>query len=428
MDKFDTIIVGGGLAGLAAAYRLAKDGLEVLVIERGDYSGAKNVTGGRLYINPVRSLLPEIWDEAPLERFVGQETITMMGEASSISIKLSSDRFRRTPHHSYTILRAKFDKWLADKAAEAGALMVTKQKVDDVMRENGRIVGIVAGEDRLLADVVIIANGAMSLLTEKAGLSQRHKPKEMAVGIKEVIELPEQTINERFNLNESEGAAQLFMGSLTKGMFGGGFLYTNRESLSLGMVVGISDLMAAQPPIEAPDLIEDFKARPEIAQLIKGGETVEYSAHVISEGGLKTVPRLYDDGILVAGDAAGFTLNTGLTVRGMEMAIASGVMAARTVKEAKEKKDFSRAALAGYQQQLQDSFVMKDLATFRKAPEVLEMPNLFRLYPEFACSLMEKMMYIGEQPKRKLSTTALSEIKSKLGWSWIKDVLQVRKI
>jgi electron transfer flavoprotein-quinone oxidoreductase len=428
MEKFDAIIVGGGLAGLAAAYSMAKDGLEVLAIERGDYSGAKNVTGGRLYINPIRGLLPNIWKEAPLERFVGQETITMMGDKSSISVKLSSTAFQQEPYHSYTILRAKFDQWFAEKAGEAGAIIVTKQVVDDIIRENDKIVGIISGEDKIMADVVILANGAMSLLTEKAGLSKCHTPEETALGIKEVIELPEQTINERFNVNEGEGAAQLFMGSLTKGMFGGGFLYTNRESLSLGMVVGIADLMARQPPVEAPELIEDFKARPEIARLIRGGETVEYSAHIIGEGGLKSIPRLFDNGILVTGDAAGFTLNTGITVRGMEFAIASGVMAAKTVKRAKEKNDFSSTTLAYYEQLLKDSFVIKDLTTFQKAPEVLNNQRLFNLYPEFACNLFEKLMYIGEQPKKKLSTVILSEVKSKLGMSWLRDIKQVLKI
>ena len=107
LDNFDVIVVGGGLAGFSAAYCLAKAGIGVLVVERGDYSGAKNVTGGRLYLNPVRNLLPDIWDQAPLERCVTKERITMMGETSSVSMELSSRKFGQKPHHSYTILRAK---------------------------------------------------------------------------------------------------------------------------------------------------------------------------------------------------------------------------------------------------------------------------------------------------------------------------------
>ena len=428
MEKFEVIVVGGGLAGLSAAYALAKDGVEVLVIERGDYSGAKNVTGGRLYMNPVRKLLPDLWAEAPLERFVTQETISVMSETSSVSIGLSSEKLRQEPYHSYTILRGKFDRWFADKAAEAGAMLVTKQKVDGLLRENGKIAGIVSGEDQIQANVVVAADGIMSQIAERAGLKERHKPKEFAVGIKEVVELPSQSIEDRFNLTNGEGAARMYMGSLTKGMFGGGFLYTNKDSVSLGIVVSIADMMARNQLIESPDLFEEFKSRPEIAALIRGGETVEYSAHVIGEGGYGAIPQLYGDGIVVAGDAAGLNLNTGLTVRGMEFAIASGVMAARAIKRAKDGNDFSKASLANYQSLMQESFVLKDMYTFRNAPGFLDNPRLFNLYPQVVCETLEKMMFIGEEPKKKLSSTALAEIRHKLGFSWVKEARGVFKL
>ena len=416
------------MAGLSAAYTLAKDGVEVLVIERGDYSGAKNVTGGRLYMNPVRKLLPDLWAEAPLERFVTQETISVMSETSSVSIGLSSEKLRQEPYHSYTILRGKFDRWFADKAAEAGAMLVTKQKVDGLLRENGKIAGIVSGEDQIQANVVVAADGIMSQIAERAGLKERHKPKEFAVGIKEVVELPSQSIEDRFNLTNGEGAARMYMGSLTKGMFGGGFLYTNKDSVSLGIVVSIADMMARNQPIESPDLFEEFKSRPEIAALIRGGETVEYSAHVIGEGGYGAIPQLYGDGIVVAGDAAGLNLNTGLTVRGMEFAIASGVMAARAIKRAKDGNDFSKASLANYQSLMQESFVLKDMYTFRNAPGFLDNPRIFGLYPQVVCETLEKMMFIGEEPKKKLSSTALAEIRHKLGFSWVKEARGVFKL
>ena len=428
MEKFEAIVVGGGLAGLAAAYTLAKDGVEVLVVERGDYSGSKNVTGGRLYLNPVRALLPDLWSDAPLERFVGQETITVLDEAAAVSIRLSSERLRQEPHHSYTILRAKFDRWLAEKAAEAGAMLVTKQKVDDVRRENGKVCGVVSGEDEIQADVVLAADGIMSLVTEKAGLRESQNPREFALGIKEIIELPRQTIEDRFNLRDGEGAAQMFVGSVTRGMFGGGFLYTNLDSISLGVVVGISDLMRKREPVEAPDLLDGFKAHPDIAALIKGGETVEYSAHVIGEGGFKSMPRLFDDGILVAGDAAGLSLNTGLTVRGMEFAIASGVLAAKAIKRARDNKDFSKSSLAYYQQLMQDSFVLKDMYTFRNAPQFLDNPRIFNVYPQFLTETMEKLMFIGAGPKQKMSSTVMAQVKGKLGLSSLKDLRGVLKL
>jgi electron transfer flavoprotein-quinone oxidoreductase len=421
LDNFDVIVVGGGLSGLSAAYCLAKEGIGVLVIERGDYSGAKNITGGRLYLNPVRNLLPDIWDSAPLERHVTKERICMMGESSSVLMELSSQKFGQKPHHSYTVLRAKFDQWLADKVAEAGGMVVTKNRVDDLIMDGGKVRGIIAGEDKIPANVVVAADGVMSLIAEKAGLRQPQKPLEYAVGIKEIIELPSQTIEQRFNLKDGEGLAEVFAGAVTKGMFGGGFLYTNRSSISLGMVVRIKDLMDKQPPIEAPQLFEDFKRRPEIETLIGGGDTIEYSAHVIPEAGISGIPRLYSDGILVTGDAAGFTLNTGITVRGMEFAIASGVMAARAIIAATKQKDYSGNSLAEYERLLKDSFVLKDLNTFKHAPQFLDNPRLMGLYPQTVCDLLEELMYIGDQPKKKLSGTAITAIRKKLGFNIIKD-------
>ena len=414
MDNFDVIVVGGGLAGLSAAYCLAKAGIGVLVVERGDYSGAKNVTGGRLYLNPVRNLLPEIWEQAPLERFVTKECIVMMGESSSMAIELSSGKFGQKPYHSYTIMRAKFDQWLADKVMEAGGMVITKNRVDDLIMDNNKVRGIIAGEDKIPANVVLAADGVMSMVAEKAGLRQQQKPLDYAVAIKEVIELTPQIIEQRFNMAPGEGTARMYAGAITGGMFGGGFLYTNLSSISLGLVVRIKDLMEKQPPIEAPQLFENFKQRPEIKGLIAGGETIEYSAHVIPEAGFSGISRLYGDGILVAGDAAGLALNTGITVRGMEFAIASGVIAARAIITATSKNDFSSQSLAEYERLLKDSFVLKDMETFKNAPHFLDNPRLMGLYPQVACDTLEKLMFIGDQPKKRLVGTTLAEVRKKL--------------
>ena len=414
MDNFDVIVVGGGLAGLSAAYCLAKDGIGVLVVERGDYSGAKNITGGRLYLNPIRNLLPVNWEQAPLERCVTKERITMMGDTSSVSAELTSQKFGQKPQHSYTILRAKFDQWLADKVMEAGGMVITKNRVDELIMDGNKVRGIIAGEDKIPANIVLAADGVMSLVAEKAGLRQRQKPLDYAVAIKEVIELPAQTIEERFNLAPGEGTAQMYAGAITGGMFGGGFLYTNINSVSLGLVIRIKDLMEKKPPIEAPQIFEDFKQRPEIKGLIAGGDTIEYAAHVIPEAGMSGISRLYSDGILVAGDAAGFTLNTGITVRGMEFAIASGVLAARAITAATKKKDYSSQSLAEYERLLNDSFVLQDMETFRKAPYFLDNPRLMGLYPQVACDTLEKLMFVGDQPKKRLVGTAIAEIRKKI--------------
>jgi electron transfer flavoprotein-quinone oxidoreductase len=114
MDKFDVIIVGAGLAGLGAAYTLAGSGLEVLVLERGDYPGAKNMTGGRLYLNPVRNLFPDLFENAPLERFITHEGISIMAKDRSVTLNYAGNELRDEPHQSYSILRSKFDRWLSE--------------------------------------------------------------------------------------------------------------------------------------------------------------------------------------------------------------------------------------------------------------------------------------------------------------------------
>ena len=429
MEKVEVVIVGAGLAGLAAAYVLAEAGVEVLVVERGDYPGSKNVTGGRLYLEPVRAYLPGLLDEAPFERQVVKERLTILTSWSSISVELTSDRFKESRAHSVTLLRATFDRWLAEKASEKGALIVPGYKVDDVWMEGGRVAGICSNDDVVQADVVIAADGVLSFIAEKAGMRKRHEPRNFALGVKEIIELPEDKIQDRFGLGAAEGAAQLFFGSITQGMTGGGFLYANQKSLSLGLVIGIHDLMQKRPPLRPHDLLEAFKSRPEIEVLIAGGHPAEYSAHTIPEGGLHGIPQLVSDGIIVVGDAAGLCLNQGVTLRGMDMAMVSGVLAARAILEARRKRDFSAGSLAMYSQSLNESPIYHDLTTFQHMPEILSNPRLFDEYPEVVSQLLQDILWVGAEPKQKMSsmiTRTLGKELLKLGV--LGDLWRMRKI
>ena len=429
MDKVDVIIVGGGLAGLSCAYELADSGMTVIVLERGDFSGSKNVTGGRIYLSPLRNLLPDLWKDAPLERHVTKEILTLMGEANSTTLELYSERFNREPYPSYTILRAKFDRWFADLVSEKGVFVIPQKNVNDLIKEDGKVIGIRAGDEEIGADCVVAADGILSFLAEKANLRQPFKPQHFALGFKEVIELPSQTIEDRFRLGDGEGAAQLFVGSLTRGMLGGGFLYTNQGSLSLGIVVGIHSLNVREPRGEVYKLLDEFKERPEIKNLIKGGNVVEYSAHLITEGGIHIKPKLYTDGMLLVGDAAGLGLNMLVTVRGMEYAMASGVLAGRTIKKAKEKNDFSAPSLAYYEQLLNESFIIKEMNSFKNSLLILENERLFSKYPQAISDLFEKVMRIDEHPKEGLYKTIYQGLKENFfNLETFKDWLQFRKI
>lgn len=428
MEKFDVIIVGAGLAGLAAAYTLAQEGVEVLVIEKGDYPGAKNVTGGRLYVNPVRGLFPDLWKKAPLERFITREGTSIMAGERSINVEYCGSELSQEPYQSYSILRAKFDRWFGKQAERKGAMLVNKSRVDDVIIENDQVVGVWVGGDELRADAVIACDGVLSLLAEKAGLRKPGNPRDYAVGFKEVIELDSTLIEERFGLEGNEGAARLFMGEVTRGKFGGGFLYTNRDSLSLGIVVGIKDLMEGSATVQAPVLLDEFKQRPEIARLIKGGESVEYSAHVIPEGGLKAIGKLYGNGILLAGDAAGLAMNIGVTVRGMEYALASGYYAAQAVLQAREKEDFTANSLSIYEKLLNDSFVIKDFIAFKDTPAVLDSPRLFKHYPEMLGNIMKDVYEVPAGPKGRLYPTIKKYLTLKEMWFMAGDMRKVMKI
>jgi len=428
MDKFDVIVVGAGLAGLGCAYTLAGSGLEVLVLERGEYPGAKNVTGGRLYVNPVRDLFPDLWAEAPVERPVVREGITLLAAGRSVDLRYSGDELREAPHQSYSVLRAKFDRWMAQRAEEKGAIILPNTRVDDVLRDNGKIAGVIAGGEELGADAVVACDGVLSLIAERAGLRPPGAPRHHALGIKEVIRLDTAVINDRFQVEGMEGAAHLFAGEVTGGRFGGGFLYTNRESISLGLVVRIEDLLRDSRSADVTALLDLFKKRPEIAPLIRGGETLEYSAHVLPEGGFRTMGPFYGDGILVAGDAAGLALNIGFTVRGMDYALASGYWAAQAVLKAKEAGAFDAETLSIYRRLLEGSFVLKDFTNFREAPEVLSNPRFFSHYPEMIGNLLRDVYAVPADTKDKLYATLRKYMTWSEMWAIGRDLKRVRKI
>lgn len=406
-ERFDAIVVGAGPAGSMAAYCLAKAGLEVLLIERGTAAGAKNMTGGRLYGHSLHKVIPEFWEEAPVERRVVRETITFLTGESAVSLDVKSKRFSQAP--SFTVLRSEFDAWLAGKAEEAGAMLAVGVRVDELLLDNGKVIGVRCGEDDMLADVVIAADGVNSLLAQKAGIRGELQPRHVATGVKEVIQLPRQVIEERFHLSGDTGAAQLFVGECTQGLQGGGFLYTNKESVSLGLVITAEEFAHTEHRIV--DLIEEFRMHPAIQPLVEGGRVVEYSAHLVPEGGLSMMPPLCTDGLLIVGDAAGLVLNTGYMVRGMDLAIASGEAAADAVIAAKKAGDYSKQGLSAYQTALENSFVLQDMKTYAKAPEFMENHRIFGLYPGLVEDMMVNLFSVDGTAARPVGKSMIATIK-----------------
>lgn len=431
-EKVDVVIVGAGLAGLGAAYHLAGAGAEVLVVERGDFPGSKNVTGGRLYLNPVRPYYSGLFGRdgavAPFERAVVKERLTVLAEAGGASLELHAPGSAAGQPHSVTILRGVFDRWLADQAVERGALVVPGYKVDDLVYEADRVVGVVAGGDEVRSDVVVAADGALSFIAERAGLRPRHNPAHFALGIKEVIELPAERIEERFGLMAGEGLAGLFFGGITHGMTGGGFLYTNQQSLSVGIVIGMRAMLEHGPGFDASALLDEFKARPEVAPLIAGGNVVEYSAHAIPEALNRAMPRLVTDGLIVVGDAAGLALNMGISVRGMDFALVSGALAAQSILEARAESDTSARSLARYEKSLRNSFVLKDQTTFAGMHSFLENPRLYELYPQTILKLLKSVFEIGDGPKPGLWRTAMAALREVPLTKALADLWRMRRL
>ena len=425
-EKFDVVIVGAGPAGSTAALFLAKAGLDVAIFERGEEPGQKNMFGGVLhYSEELNKLIPDFWNYAPVERYITKYETTILTSSSSFSFSFKDNEFSQPPYNGFTLLRSKFDKWYAQKAREAGAFLVPETTVDDLVLDNGKVTGIKTGRSDgiVYADAVILADGANSLLAKKAGLRRDLSLSDYAVAAKEVLALPSEVIEERFDLVANEGTAHLFIGSCTQGVEGGAFLYTNRSSLSIGVVAKLRALQRRR--VSIAELLENWKTQPIIKKLIKDSTLKEYSGHLIPEGGINTLPQLYGNGVLLVGDAAGFVCSTGITLEGMNFAIASGAAAAETVKMAKESGDFSQVQLASYKMLLENCFVLKELKTFRRCPDFLDNPRLYEAYPSILCSIAKKFYGIEGKPRKKILNILRAEMKGKVSfWQLFRDIIQ----
>jgi electron transfer flavoprotein-quinone oxidoreductase len=424
VDKFDVAIVGAGPAGVTAAYLLAKAGLQVVVVERGQAPGHKNVSGGLIYAQIYHEIFPNFWAEAPVERAIAGHSLVFLGEDASTTLDFRSEKGKIAPYNAFSVLRAKFDPWLAEQAEAAGAMIIPGYRVDELLVEDGRVSGLKAGDDELTADVVVVAEGTRSQLLKKAGLRENFHAKDVSIGIKEIIALPVETITDRFQCASiEEGAAYTLVGH-TAGIEGGGFLYTNKDTLSLGVVVKMNSLY--QSKRHPHEVLDEFKSHPFIARLIRGGEVVEYSAQTVHRGGFHLIPQLYGNGYVVAGSAARLLLNNIMTLRGMDVAVTSAAAAAKAIITAKEKGDFSAAGLSTYEQYFKETSVYQDMKTFKRTYPLLENKHLFNVYPDFVCSIMEDMFSVKAEPAKNLYQSLLKNMQGKVSWlDMLKDAYQI---
>ncbi|WP_210766849.1 FAD-dependent oxidoreductase [Cellulomonas citrea] len=405
-DAFEAIVIGGGLAGLSAAYRLAQAGRSVLVVERGASCGAKTFTGGRLYTYSLRELLGERWREAPLQREIDREVISMLTDTEAMNVDTT---FADPAGRSYSVLSTPLVAWLAEQCEQAGAEIIPGATVTGLVIRDGVVRGVRMGDEELTSALVIDAEGINPLVFERAGLVRRLAREDVAVGVKYLFKLTEEEVDRRFTTSDRRGTAMLGMGAVTKGLFGGLFLYTNIDSVSLGLVVDSDSWREHGHSLV--QTAEDLRQHPAVGRYVAGGELVEYGAHLVYEGNVDTLPQLFGDGWLIAGDAAGFCINRGFTIRGMDYAIASGIAAGETAAAALAAGDVSATRLSAYKARLEGG-VLADMAKVRGAHHwMAHTPDLFSTYPALAVGLMRDMFTVDGGPLVPVRSTLTGTVK-----------------
>jgi electron transfer flavoprotein-quinone oxidoreductase len=402
---FDVIVIGAGIAGCVTAYQLAKQGHSVLLPERGPKPGSKNLSGGIFYCRVMEEVLPGFLSEAPIERRITRNCLSFLSPTSSVNVDYRDQRLLE-PVNAVSVLRAKLDEWLAGKCEEAGATLMPGVKVDSLLRDGEQFVGIKAGSDELRCHVVVAADGVNSFICQDAGIRSKEPAKHLATGVKSVIGLPRQVIEERFHVGQDEGAAYAVVGDCTKGVAGGGFMYTNLDSISIGVVLRLDSLVERGE--SSSDIHDHFVNHPAIQPFLKGGELLEYGCHLVAEGGRAMVHDLTRPGLVVVGDAAGLTLNTGFTVRGMDLAAGSGIAAAKAIDAALKKGDFSQASMNVYQTEIERTFVGCDLNTYANAPRFMENPRLYGDYGLLLSDVLYGTYNLDTSPRKRLFPTTMA--------------------
>ncbi|MHB1440810.1 MAG: FAD-dependent oxidoreductase [Cuniculiplasma sp.] len=400
MSEFDVIVVGAGPAGSAAAIRLANQKANVLLIDRADPPGSKNVSGGVLWGDSLGQVIPD-WEKSNmLERYIEAKGVTFLTKDSKIALDFRSSKFGEVKS-GYTVLRTKFDAWLAKKAKDSGAMVVSGITVDKLAMKGKKVIGVEQNGQTVTADAVILAEGANSRVAIDSGLKTKSDDRHMAISVKEVIKLPEKVITERFNLTSPKRgfASEYVLGFLEGGVKAGGFLYTNKESISIGAVISMEDLRKNNQTYSF-NIIEQFKEHPFIAPLLVDGRVEEYSAHLVPEAG-QSVDSIYGDGYMIAGDAAGFTFSNGLVLQGMNYAIISGIGAADAYLATKESTSPDRFEI--YRDSMRKTFVLRDMETFKGSDRVTWSNSIHQTFPNMAEDIMLNIFSENGEPKKHLA-------------------------
>ncbi|UWG51027.1 Dehydrogenase (flavoprotein) [Halalkaliarchaeum sp. AArc-CO] len=366
-ESFEAVVVGCGPGGAAAAATLARNGVETLVLERGVEAGSKNVSGGLIYAEEsspytIDDLFPG-FREAATERPVTEYYLHNVAGRQVKTFDVTQLHEHDT-EWSDAVLRRRMDSWLADRVhemtAETGGGLLTEVRVNGLLRDGGEIVGVTCDElDPIEADLIVAADGVNSELARDAGLMDWEEPEEWFQGVKAVVDVPPEEIDDSFDVGPDEGAAHLFSGDLFGDARGGGFVYTNRDSLSIGTVFHLDSVVETRA--EPHELLDALLTHPALGEWLPDEYTErEYSAKLVPDSKKVAHRSPHRDRLVLVGDAAGQMQAQGPIIKGMNHAVTAGALAAEAYVEARSRGD---SGLSGelYERKLNDEGVMGKL-------------------------------------------------------------------
>ena len=389
----DVVIVGGGPAGMACALRLSQlidqqnsrhpdqqlTKENIYVLEKAREIGQHCLSGALLDPRSMRELLPGFEKEAPIDAPVSQEAVYFLTRSGKFKLPITPPPLR--DHGNYVISLNRFVKWLGSKVEETGITIFTGFAGSELLFDGNRVSGVRTddkGVDKqnqpksnfepgydLQAKVVILAEGPRGSLTKQLiarfDLMKDRNPQTYGQGIKELWELPSGRI--------APGQVIYTMGwPLTSKEYGGAWIYGSKDNiLSLGFVTALE---YPDPRLDPQHVLQDFKRHPFVAKLLQGGKMIRYGAKSFPYGGWWSIPPLSGDGWMLLGDSAGF-LNSA-RLKGIHLAIKSGMLAAETAFEALRKGDFSAASLAPYPKKVESSWIKNELWKVRNFHQAFE--------------------------------------------------------
>jgi electron transfer flavoprotein-quinone oxidoreductase len=407
MRKFDAIVVGAGPAGITAAYELAKKGIEPLLIERGEHVGVKNMFGGVVAGDWFPNLVDDLRAEGVIERPITRKKFSVLNAGLGVSAECENTDAKNP--FGFTTYRPVFDRWYAGIAQKAGVKLVTELSVEDLLIDHGRVVGVRTDRDdgEICSDIVVLADGVNSIIHRNGTSGQGADPCDYSLGVKEIIKV-DRDVFRRLGINDDrEGLSHEFVG-LDGCLIGGGFLYTNSDSISVGVVATLRSLIEDGSNIY--EVLDTFKNSRPVRHIVSGGRSLEYSAHLIPSTYRRSV-TLFSDGLVVAGDAAGFVLSTGLHFEGVNYAVASGIAAANTVADCVNRREYTRRTTARYLRYLRQGNVLQDLNRYRRATALVKSQGFHQRFPKTVCSSFDGILRASDRrPRTKMLPHALANV------------------